>query len=453
MPQQDLNAAQGRGTVRVGRDGHDSAFSITGARLVDPWNGLDQEGDLHVSDGKIIGVGSAPHGFRPLRKIDGTGCILAPGLVDLSARLREPGFEYKASLESEMKAAVAGGVTSLACPPDTDPPLDEPGLVEMLKYRAHNLGLAHLYPLGALTVGLKGEALTEMAELTDAGCVGFAQANKPIADTQVLLRAMQYAHSYGYTVWLNPVDPYLGRGGVMHAGPFASRLGLPGNPVMGETIALHTIIELVASVGCRVHLCRLSSAAGVELVRQARKAGLPITADVAINHLHLTDVDVGFFDSAYRVDPPLRAQRDRDALRAGLLDGTIDAICSDHTPVLADAKRLPFGEAEPGAVGLSLLLPLALKWSRESGVNLLNLLDRLTRIPARIAGLDRPPHANPSGLWVGGRADLCLFDPEAIWKVTPGTLWGQCANTPWLGHEVQGKVRLTAVGGRIVFEG
>lgn len=440
------------GVIKAGRSGHEASFSITGARLVDPWVKLDMQADLHVADGRIIAVGAAPHGFRPARTIDGTGLVVSPGLVDLSARLREPGFEYKASLESEMQAAVAGGVTALACPPDTDPPLDEPGLVEMLKYRAHNLGLAHLYPLGALTVGLKGQALTEMAELTAAGCVGFAQASQPIQDTQVLLRAMQYAHSFGYTVWLNPVDPFLSRGGVMHAGPFASRLGLPGNPVTSETVALHTICELVASVGCPVHLCRLSSAAGVELVRQARKAGLPITADVAINHLHLTDVDVGFFDTAYRLDPPLRAQRDRDALRAGLLDGTIDAICSDHTPVLADAKRLPFGEAEPGAVGLSLLLPLALKWGRESGQSLLQVLDRLTRIPAGIAGLERAPHANPSGLWVGGRADLCLFDPDALWKVTADTLWGQCANTPWLGHEVQGQVHLTAVGGRIVFE-
>ena len=235
------------GVIKAGRSGHEASFSITGARLVDPWVKLDMQADLHVADGRIIAVGAAPHGFRPARTIDGTG------------------------------------------------------LVEMLKYRAHNLGLAHLYPLGALTVGLKGQALTEMAELTAAGCVGFAQASQPIQDTQVLLRAMQYAHSFGYTVWLNPVDPFLSRGGVMHAGPFASRLGLPGNPVTSETVALHTICELVASVGCPVHLCRLSSAAGVELVRQARKAGLPITADVAINHLHLTDIDVGFFDSAYRL--------------------------------------------------------------------------------------------------------------------------------------------------------
>lgn len=439
------------GVIKAGRSGHEASFSITGARLVDPWVKLDMQADLHVADGRIIAVGAAPHGFRPARTIDGTGLVVSPGLVDLSARLREPGFEYKASLESEMQAAVAGGVTALACPPDTDPPLDEPGLVEMLKYRAHNLGLAHLYPLGALTVGLKGQALTEMAELTAAGCVGFAQASQPIQDTQVLLRAMQYAHSFGYTVWLNPVDPFLSRGGVMHAGPFASRLGLPGNPVTSETVALHTICELVASVGCPVHLCRLSSAAGVELVRQARKAGLPITADVAINHLHLTDVDVGFFDTAYRLEPPLRAQRDRDALRAGLADGTLDAICSDHTPVVEDAKRLPFGEAEPGAVGLSLLLPLSLKWGKEQGLNLVSVLDRLTRIPAGIAGIDPVRKNEPAGLSVGARADLCVFDPEESWVVNENTLWGQCTDTPWLGREVQGRVRLTAVGGRLVF--
>lgn len=441
-----------QGVIKGGRHGHVPSFSITGARLVDPWSGLDQEGDLHVSDGRIVGVGSAPHGFRPARQIDGRGLVVAPGLVDLSARLREPGFEYKASLESEMKAAVAGGVTALSCPPDTDPPLDEPGLVEMLKYRAHNLGLAHLYPLGALTVGLAGQALTEMAELTEAGCIGFSQAIQPIQDTQVLLRAMQYAHSFGYTVWLNPIDPFLGRGGVMHAGPFASRLGLPGNPVISETVALHTICELVASVGCPVHVCRLSSAAGVELLRQARRAGLPLTADVAVNHLHLIDLDVGFFDSAYRLEPPLRAQRDREALRAGLLDGAIDAVCSDHTPVVEDAKRLPFGEAEAGAVGLSLLLPLTLKWGQEQGISLLNVLDRLTRIPARIAGIDPARRDEPAGLAVGAVADLCAFDPETRWQVSPATLWGQCTDTPWLGHEMQGQVRLTAVEGRLVFE-
>lgn len=444
-----------KGVIRTGRmaEGQPKAFSLVGARLVDPWSGVDREGDLHVADGRIVGVGAAPEGFQAERVIEAKGLVLSPGFVDLSARLREPGFQYKASLNSEMHAAVAGGVTSLICPPDTDPALDEPGLVEMLKSRAHTLGLAHLYPLGALTVGLAGEQLTEMSELTDAGCVGFAQANRPVVDTRSLLRTMQYAHSYGYSVWLNPVDPFLGKGGVMHAGPIAARLGLPGNPTMSETVALHTICELVAAIGVRVHLCRLSSAAGVELVRQARARGLPITADVAVHHLHLTDNDVSFDDTYHRVDPPFRSQRDREALRAGLIDGTIDAICSDHTPVVEDAKRMPFGEAEPGVTGLELLLPLALKWAAEQKLELITMIDRLTRIPAGIAGIDPARQGQPAGLSVGAVADLCLFDPAANWVVSDETLWSLGKDTPYLGRELQGRVRLTVVEGRLVFEG
>jgi dihydroorotase len=227
---------------------------IKNGRVIDPANGIDAVQDLFIADGKIAGLKSAPAGFEAERSIDATGLVVAPGLVDLSARLREPGYEYKATLESEMQAAVHGGVTTLVCPPDTDPVLDEPGLVEMLKHRARILNQANVHPLGALTVGLKGKALTEMAELTEAGCIGFAQAEEPIEDTTVLLRALQYAKTFGYTVWLRPQDPHIGRGGVAHSGPLASRLGLSGVPVMSETIALHTIFELMLSILARVHL-------------------------------------------------------------------------------------------------------------------------------------------------------------------------------------------------------
>ena len=336
---------------------------IKNGRLIDPANGIDAVQDLFIADGKVAAVGTAPAGFAADRTIDATGLVVAPGLVDLSARLREPGYEYKATLESEMQAAMQGGVTSLVCPPDTDPVLDEPGLVEMLKHRARNLNQAHVHPLGALTMGLKGKALTEMAELTEAGCIGFAQAEEPIEDTNVLLRALQYAKTFDYTVWLRPQDAHIGRGGIAHSGPLASRLGLSGVPVMSETIALHTIFELVRATGARVHLCRMSSAAGLELVRAAKKEGLPVTCDVGAHHVHMTDADIGFFDSNARVTPPFRSQRDRDAIRAGLFDGTVDAICSDHTPVDDDEKLLPFAEASPGATGLELLLSLALKWA------------------------------------------------------------------------------------------
>lgn len=423
---------------------------IKNGRLIDPGNGIDAQKDLYVAAGKIVGVGQAPADFNADKTIDAQGLIVAPGLVDLSARLREPGYEYKATLESELQAAMQGGVTSLICPPDTDPVLDEPGLVEMLTHRARSLSQAHVYPLGALTVGLKGEALTEMAELTEAGCIGFSQADQPILDTTVLMRSMQYAQTFGYTVWLRPQDPHLGRGGIAHSGPVASRLGLSGVPVMAETIALHTIFELMRATGARVHLCRISSAAGLELVRAAKKERLPVTCDVGAHHIHLTDADIGFFDSNARLTPPLRSQRDRDAIRQALIDGTIDAICSDHTPVDNDEKLLPFGEASPGATGLELLLSLALKWADEcidkSAQPLTKAIAKITVDAARVVGL-------PSGqLAVGSVADICLFDPVVRWKVEAGALASQGKHTPFLGYELAGQVKGTIVAGHVAFE-
>ncbi|TCS36856.1 dihydroorotase [Paucimonas lemoignei] len=423
---------------------------IKNGRVIDPANGIDAQQDVYVADGKIAGIGSAPAGFSAERTIDAQGLLVLPGLVDLSVRLREPGYEYKATLESEMQAAVQGGVTSLICPPDTDPVLDEPGLVEMLKHRARLLNQANVYPLGALTMDLKGEALTEMAELTEAGCIGFSQAEKPILDTTVLLRALQYAQTFGYTVWLRPQDPHLGRGGIAHSGAVASRLGLSGVPVMAETVALHTIFELMRSTGARVHLCRLSSAAGLELVRAAKKEGLAITCDVGVHHVHLTDMDIGFFDPNARMTPPLRAQRDRDAIRQALADGTIDAICSDHTPVDDDEKMLPFGEASPGATGLELLLALTLKWVQEAGgadsQALSRAVGKVTSEASKVAGL------KAGSLSVGSAADICLFDPDARWKVEAKALASQGKHTPFLGYELAGKVRATIVGGHVAFE-
>ena len=332
---------------------------IKGGRLVDPKHGVDRPADLYIAEGRVAGIASAPRGFEADRVVDATGLVVAPGLVDLSARLREPGLEYKATLESEMLAAVAGGVTSLACPPDTDPPLDEPGLVEMLTRRASSLNLARVYPVGALTAKLEGERLTEMAELRDHGCIAFSQAEVPLADTQILWRALQYAATFGLAVWLRPQDPHLAKGGVAHDGEVATRLGLPGIPAFAETIALGAILQLVRVTGTRVHLCRLSARESVEMIRAAKRDGLPVTCDVSAHHLHLSELDLGYFDSHCHVVPPFRSQRDREALSAGLADGTIDAVCSDHTPVDDDAKQLPFGESEPGTTGLELLLPLS----------------------------------------------------------------------------------------------
>lgn len=421
---------------------------IKNGRVIDPVNHMDAVHDLFIADGKIAAIGAAPVGFQADQTIDASGLVVAPGLVDLSVRLREPGYEYRATLESELQAALAGGVTSLLCPPDTDPVLDEPGLVEMLVHRARGLNQSHVYPLGALTMGLKGKELTEMAELTEAGCVGFSQAEESIGDTTVLMRALQYAQTFAYTVWLRPQDPHLGRGGTAHSGPLASRLGLAGVPVISETIALHTIFELMRSTDTRVHLCRLSSAAGIALVRAAKAEGLPVTCDVGAHHIHLTDNDIGFFDSNARLSPPLRSQRDRDAIRLALTDGTIDAICSDHTPVDDDEKLLPFGEASPGATGLELLLSLSLKWATETLPEKDQLSAAVARIscdPARVAGL------NAGSLSVGSTADLCVFDPHHRWTVNAQAIVSQGKHTPFIGYELQGRVSHTIVSGRLAF--
>jgi dihydroorotase len=419
---------------------------IKNGRVIDPASGRDELADIAIAAGRIVGIGRVPGDFHASRTVDAAGHVVAPGLVDLAARLREPGHEQKGMLESELNAAAAGGVTSLVCPPDTDPALDEPGLVEMCR----------LFPLGALTRGLKGETLTEMVELTEAGCVGFSQAEEAVKDIQVLQRAMQYASTYGYTVWLRPQDYWLGKG-VAASGGVATRLGLSGVPVAAETIALHTIFELMRATGARVHLCRLSSAAGVELLRQAKAEGLLVTADVSINSLHLTDVDIGYFNPAMRLMPPLRQGRDRDALRTGLADGTIDALVSDHTPVEGDAKTLPFAEAEPGATGVELLLSMALKWGNAQGLTMAATLAKVTSEPVRVLGDALGSLSSSAGRLVeGGVADLCVFDPESTWPVTPDALASQGKHTPFAfadtGMALPGRVQATLVAGTVAYE-
>ncbi|MCE2688428.1 MAG: dihydroorotase [Rubrivivax sp.] len=434
-------------------------IAIRNGRVVDPASGRDEVTDVRIAAGRIVGIGPMPPDFVADRVVDATGCIVAPGLVDLAARLREPGLEHEGMLESELAAAAAGGVTSLVCPPDTDPTLDEPGLVEMLKFRARKLSRCRLFPLGALTRGLKGEALTEMAELTEAGCVGFSQADVALTDTLVLQRALQYAATFGYTVWLRPQDRWLGQG-VAASGAIATRLGLSGVPVAAETIALHTLFELVRATGARVHLCRLSSAAGVALLRSAKAEGLPVTADVSINSLHLTDVDIGYFNPAMRLNPPLRQQRDRDALRAALSDGTLDALVSDHMPVGTDEKHLPFAEATPGATGLELLLSLALKWGAETGPGdggLRRALSVVTAGPVGVLGSAVGSLAESAGRLVeGGVADVCIFDPQASWTVTAEGLRSQGKHTPFAfehgGVLMPGRVQATLVAGTVAYE-
>lgn len=431
-------------------------ITIHGGRVVDPASGRDEFADVAIAGGRIVAIGAKAAELEAERRIDAAGLVVAPGLVDLAARLREPGQEHEGMLESELLAAAAGGVTSLVCLPDTDPVLDEPGLVEMLKFRARKLSRCRVFPLGALTRGLQGQALTEMVELTEAGCVGFSQVEVPIVDTQVLLRALQYAATHGLTVWLRPQDAWLGKG-IAASGAVATRLGLSGVPVAAETIALHTLFELVRATGARVHLCRLSSAAGVALVRAAKAEGLPVSADVSINSLHLIDEDIGYFDADLRLTPPLRQDRDRLALREALADGTLDALVSDHNPVAADMKVLPFGEAEPGASGIELLLALALRWGEELGLPLGRTLARVSCDPVRVLGDALGSLSSSAGRLVeGGVADLCLFDPEASWPVTPQSLCSQGKHTPFAfastSMAMRGRVVATLVAGTIAFD-
>ncbi len=419
---------------------------IKNGRMIDPKQGIDTVQDIFIAKGKIVATGIAPDEFQASRIIDAQSLVVCPGLVDLSVRLREPGLEYKATLESEMAAAVAGGVTSFACPPDTDPPLDEPGLVEMLKHRARNLNQAHVYPVGALTQGLKGERLTEMAELFDAGCVVFGQPDGLLSNLRILMQAMHYASTFDFSVWLRPQEISLTHHGVAHDGEVATRLGLPTIPICSETIAISNIILLMKETGVKVHLCRISSAEGLSMIRDAKQQGLPVTCDVTINHLHLSDMDIGFFDSNCHLMPPLRSFSDRDALRHGLLDGTIDAVCSDHAPVDEDAKLLPFGQAEIGATGVELLLSLTLKWGLEMRLPLLKTLSKITCDSAQILSI------NAGNLSVGKAADICIFDPNDYWKVTSNSILSQGKNTPFLGMELPGKTKYTLVNGHIVYE-
>ncbi|MBK7984302.1 MAG: dihydroorotase [Candidatus Competibacteraceae bacterium] len=418
---------------------------IRGGRLIDPAHQLDAITDLFIAEGRIAGIGRSPDGFTADRIIDASERIVCPGLIDLCARLREPGQEHKATIASEARAAAAAGITTLVCPPDTDPVIDEPAVVELIRRRAEAAGQARVLTLGALTYRLRGERLAEMAALKDAGCVGVSDGGQPIANTLVLRRALEYAATFGLTVFLTPLDAWLGHG-MAHEGRISTRMGLSGIPTAAETGTLARDLELIRDIGVRVHFCRLSSARSVELVARARAEGLPVTADVAIPHLYLTEMDLAGFDSHCHVRPPLRGARDRDALRDGLAKGVLDALCSDHQPHEPDAKQAPFGDTEPGISGLDTLLGLSVRLARDATLSLPTMVERLTCGPARILGID-------SGhLGTGATADLCIFDPDTDWRVTADTLRSRGQNSPFLGWELPGRVSHTLLAGQVVYE-
>lgn len=427
---------------------------IAHGRLIDPAHGRDGRHDLFIADGRVVAIDQAPDGFQADRRVEAAGLAVLPGLVDLSARVLRPdaGAPTQARLSAaELRAALAGGVTTLAVPPDTDTPLDEPAKVEALLREAPP-GQGRVLPIGALTVGLRGATLAEMALLAQAGCLAFSPGESGIVDTRVLWGAMRYAAGQGLALWLRPQDPWLGQGAVVAAGAYADRLGLEGLPPQAEVLALQTIFELQRATGVRVHLSRLSTASGLELLRAARREGLPVSADVSANSLHLTDVDIGYFNTAFHLRPPLRGQRDRDAIQAALREGLVDALCSDHALVDDAGKSVPFPHSQPGATGLELLLSLALKWARDSRLPLPQALARVTSGPATVLRGLSPTLSGLGELGVGAPADLCLVDLEAEWLVAPGALQSHSRHTPFAGMMLPGRVRATLVGGRPAWE-
>jgi len=416
---------------------------IRGGHLLDAANSVDSIGDLALADGKILAVGEIPEGFQADEVIEADGKLVIPGLIDLCARLREPGHEHKATIASETRAAAMAGITTLVVPPDTDPVVDETSVGNLIRRRAEAAGFARVLTLGALTQGLVGEQLAEMATLKDSGCVGVSNGGRPIADTRVLYQALAYAASQDLTVFLEPVEPWLDRG-CAHDGPVAARLGLAGIPVAAETAGLARLLSLVEDIGARLHICRLSSARGVEMVRAAHQRGLPVTADVAIHYLHLCEMDLGRFDSACHVLPPLRGLRDRDGLRMAVADGTISAICSDHQPHDRDAKERPFAETAPGISGVDTLLGLTLKLTDEGVLELGEALARVTSGPAQVLALEQ------GRLVTGAPGDVCVVDPEAEWEVEEQTLRSQGKNTAFSGWGLKGLVAAVVVKGNVV---
>lgn len=419
---------------------------IKGGRVIDPANQLDAQQDIYLDNGLICAIGEHPEGYTAEQVIDASGQIVIPGLVDLQARLREPGQEHKGTIDSETRAAASGGITTLCCPPDTVPVIDTPAVAKLIKERAKQANSVHVLPIGALTAGLKGEQLSEMHTLYEVGCIAFSNSDIPIGNTLVLRRAMEYAATHGLTLFMHANDKYLSRGGVAHEGPVGLRLGLAGIPESAETVEVSRILTLVEQTGARIHFGQISSARAVEMLQQARQRGMPVSADVAAHQLHLTEMDLLDYNSYCHVLPPLRSQRDRDALRAALKSGTITAICSDHQPHDVDAKQAPFADTEAGISALETLLALSLRLVDDGVLSLNEVVATLSHGPAQILGI------NAGHLGIGGRADICIFDPQSHWSLQEDNMQSQGKNSPFLGWDFKGQVTHTLRAGKLSYQ-
>lgn len=419
---------------------------ITGGRLIDPFHQTDTIADLYIADGKIVAIGESAKSFNADQIIDATGLVVCPGLVDLYVRIPEPGYEQKGTVASETRAGSAGGITSLCCPPDTAPVIDSPSVATLIQDLAKQAGYCHLYPVAAMTVGLKGTQLSELYALKEAGCVAVSNLRFPYKNHAVLLHCLEYAATHDITVFFNSIDSALEQSGSVHQGPYSTRLGLAGIPETAETVALSRDLLLVEQTGVRAHFGQLSTARSVELVARAQEKGFPVTADVAIQHLISTEASIQDFNAQYHIQPPLRTEQDRKALRQGVKEGVIGAITSHHQPHETAAKMAPFAATEPGISGVETLLPQGLTLVNSGELELYELIERLTTAPAQIARI------KGGALGVGDRADICIFDPDERWQLNEQTLFSKGQNSPLLGTELTGRVRYTLIGGHKIHQ-
>ena len=419
---------------------------IRNGRVIDPVSGLDEILTIYIDHTRILSLGDQPKDFKAQHVIDAAGKLIIPGVIDLACRMREPGEEHKATIRSEGYAAAASGITTLAIPPDTDPVIDDAPEVQLLRRRAKQSGRCWIIPIGALTRGLNGEALAELAALKAEGCPAVSNGLRPIPDSRVLMNCLAYAATYDIPVMIQPSEPWLSRNGCVHDGAVAARLGLPGIPEAAETTEIARVLALADATGAHVHFCRLSTARGAEQIRHAKQLGARISADVAMHQLFLSEQDINGFDSNCHVTPPLRTTDDRNALRHAVADGTIDSICSDHQPHDFDAKDNPFMQTQPGISALESLLPLGMELVESGVLTLATLVRRLTCGPARTLGL------NVGRIAAGARADITIINPDQPWRLTRGGLRSRGQNSPFLQRRFSARVTHTIFEGRVVFD-
>lgn len=419
-----------------------SVTAIRNGRVIDPAGGTDRIGDIFVKNSRIVGSSDIEDAAID-REIDASGLIVCPGLIDINTKMGEPGSERSSTMRKESMAAIAGGVTTVCIQPDTQPVVDTSAMAHMIRKNAAQQKGPDILPLGALTKGLEGKALTEMAALKAAGCVGVSNARAPVQNTLLMRRAMQYASTFDITVFIRSFDPWLTGNGRVHEGEMSTRLGLPAIPEAAETVAVARDLALVETTGVRANFSQLSCARSVDMIAESRQKGLNVSADVAIHNLLLTESDVDGFNTMCHVQPPLRSHADRDGLRNGLKDGTITVICSDHRPCRIDDKLAPFVQTAAGISGLETLLSLSLKLVDEKVLELPEAIACLTCNPAQTLGIEA------GTLVPNSAADICIFDPNLIWKLDTENMLSGGRNTPFAGMEMRGKVTHTMVNGKL----